>query len=159
VRDERHRDVLRQALADGLIQCIGSDHAPHTLAEKGKPYPESPSGIPGVQTSLGLLLTAVRDGWLSLSDVARVCCAAPAAVYGLRGKGSIAPGFNGDLVVVDPTARPLPLAWLHSRAGYSPYVGTELAGWPSVTVLRGHVVYRLAAAVGPAYGEPVRFVR
>lgn len=157
VRDERHRDVLRAALADGTIQCIGSDHAPHTLAEKGKPYPASPSGIPGVQTTLGLLLTAVRDGWLSLSDVARVCCAGPAAVYSLRGKGSLAPGCDGDLVVVDPAARPLPLSWLHSRVGYSPYVGIELAGWPRATVLRGKVVYRLAAAVGDASGEPVRF--
>lgn len=158
VRDLRHRDALRQALADGTIQCIGSDHAPHTLDEKARPYPGSPSGIPGVQTILGLLLTAVRDGWLALPDVARVCCTGPAAVYGLRGKGQVAPGFDGDLVVVDPDERrPLPLAWLHSRAGYSPYVGTELAGWPRLTILRGRVVYRDGAPVGAADGTPLRF--
>ncbi|MEZ5963440.1 MAG: dihydroorotase [Planctomycetota bacterium] len=158
VRDRRHRDALREALADGTIHCIGSDHAPHTLAEKAKPYPESPSGIPGVQTILGLLLTAVHDGWLGLPDVARVCCAAPAAVYGLRRKGQVAPGFDGDLVVVDPDVRvPLPQAWLHSRAGYSPYVGIELAGWPRLTVLRGRVVYRDGAPTGGADGQPLSF--
>jgi dihydroorotase len=157
VRDARHRDALRAAVADGTIQCIGSDHAPHTLAEKGQPYPRSPSGIPGVQTSLGLLLAAVRDGWLRLQDVARLCSAGPAAVYGLRGKGHVAPGYDGDLVVVDPDERgPLPLSWLHSRAGYSPYVGMELAGWPRVTILRGAVVYRDGAAQGSPAGEPLR---
>lgn len=158
VRDARHRDVLRAALADGTIQCIGSDHAPHTPAEKARPYPDSPSGIPGVQTILGLLLTAVRDGWLRLEDVARVCCAGPAAVYGLRGKGRLAPGFDGDLVVVDPQEKgPLQGAWLHSRAGYSPYEGVPLAGWPRATVLRGEVVYRAGASVGAPAGRPLAF--
>jgi len=159
VRDARHCDALRGALADGTIRCIGSDHAPHTLTEKGNPYPQSPSGIPGVQTILGLLLTAVRDGWLRLEDVVRVCCTGPAEVYGLRGKGRIAPGFDGDLVIVDQDVRgPLPATWLHSRAGYSPFVGVELAGWPRLTVLRGRVVYRDGAAVTPASGRPLRFL-
>jgi dihydroorotase len=158
VRDRRHRDALRAALADGTIACIGSDHAPHTLAEKGRRYPDSPSGIPGVQTILPLLLTAVRDGWLRLEDVPRVTADGPARVYGIAGKGRLEPGYDGDLVVVDPAVRgPLPLAWLHSRAGYSPYEETELAGWPELVVLRGRVAYRGHAAVGPAAGRPVRF--
>jgi dihydroorotase len=74
VRDRRHRDSLRAALADGTIACIGSDHAPHTAQEKARAYPGSPSGIPGVQTILPLLPTALRDGWLSLGDVVRVTC-------------------------------------------------------------------------------------
>src|SRR5262249_59814405 len=108
----------------GGVRGSGSAHAPHSLAEKQRPFPDSPSGIPGVQTILPLLLTAVRDGWLSLRDVARAACAAPAKVYGIQGKGDLAPGLDGDLVVVDPAHRePLPLSWLHSRAGYSPYAG------------------------------------
>lgn len=158
VRDRRHQDALREALADGTIACIGSDHAPHTLEEKAQPYPKSPSGIPGVQTILPLLLTAVRDGWLSWADVIRVTSTAPAEVYGIRGKGRLEEGFVGDVVVVDPEVEgPLALEWLRSRAGYSPYVGLRLAGWPTTTVLRGHVVYRDHATVGEARGRPLTF--
>lgn len=156
VRERRHRDALRQALADGVLTCIGSDHAPHTLEEKAKPYPQSPSGMPGVQTILGLLLIAVDQGWLTLPDVARVTSAGPAKVYGLSGKGALAPGYDGDLVLVDPGIREaLPLSWLHSKAGYSPYEGVELRGWPVMTVLRGHVAYAGHAPVGTPRGRPV----
>ncbi|MGE0709477.1 MAG: dihydroorotase [Planctomycetota bacterium] len=158
VRERRHAEALRQALKDGVIACIGSDHAPHSLAEKAQPYPASPSGIPGVQTILGLLLTAVRAGWLALEDVPRVSARGPCEVYGIARKGRIAPGHDGDLVLVDPQERgPLPLEWLRSRAGYSPYVGTHLAGWPVTTVLRGRVVYAQHAPVGAPQGRPLTF--
>jgi dihydroorotase len=141
-----------------VLTCIGSDHAPHTLEEKARPYPDSPSGIPGVQTILPLLLTAVRDGWLRLEDVARVAARAPALVYGIAGKGDVLPGFDGDLVVVDPQVRvPLPLAWLHSRAGYSPYEGLALAGWPREVVLRGRIAYRDHGPLGAPSGQPLRY--
>ncbi|MCC6672523.1 MAG: dihydroorotase [Planctomycetes bacterium] len=159
VREPRHRDALRAALADGTLTCIGSDHAPHTLAEKARPYPESPSGIPGVQTILPLLLLAVRDGWLRLPDVVRVCVTGPARVWGIQAKGELASGVDGDLVVVDQEERgPLAREWLRSRAGYSPFVGWSLAGWPVATVLRGHVVYaQHAVGAAGARGEVLRF--
>ena len=158
VRDRRHRDALRQALKDGTLACIGSDHAPHSLEEKARPYPESPSGIPGVQTILGLLLTAVRDGWLDLPDVVRVACSGAADAYGIMGKGRLEIGGTGDLVIVDPDVTgPLDEAWLRSRAGYSPYAGIELVGWPVVTVLGGRVVYRDHAPVGEPSGVPLSF--
>lgn len=158
VRDRRHQEALRQGLVDGVLTCIGSDHAPHTLAEKRRPYPASPSGIPGVQTILPLLLTAVREGWLGLPDVVRVTASGPARVYGLADRGALRPGQHGDLVVVDPeVVRPLPLEWLRSRAGYSPYAGLLLAGWPVVTVLRGQVVYRDGEPVGQPIGAPLAF--
>lgn len=158
VRDLRHRDALRQALKDGVLTCIGSDHAPHTLEEKHKAFPNTPSGIPGVQTILPLLLTAVRDGWLTLSDVVRVTSSGPAKVYGIAGKGDLEPGCDGDLVVVDQDERgPLRLEWLRSRAGYSPYVGWDLCGWPQVVVLRGRIVYRDHAPVTAPMGQPLRY--
>jgi dihydroorotase len=158
VRDARHRDALRQALKDGVLTCIGSDHAPHTLAEKAKPYPECPSGIPGVQTILGLLLLAVRDGWLQLADIPRITAEGPARVYGIAGKGRLEPGYDGDLVVVDPTVRgPLRDSWLHSRAGHSPYVGWWLAGWPREVVVRGEIAYAKGAPVGKPRGRLLRY--
>ncbi len=158
VRDRRHRDALREALLDGTLTCIGSDHAPHTREEKAKPYPRSPSGIPGVQTTLGLLLTGARQGWLRLQDIARVCAEEPARVYGIAGKGALKPGRDGDLVLVDPDIRgALPLHWLHSRAGYSPFEGLDLAGWPIAVVLRGQVVYRAHEPQAPPSGQMLRF--
>ncbi len=158
VRDARHRDSLRQALVDGTLTCIGSDHAPHTRKEKAQPYPHSPSGIPGVQTILPLLLTAVRDGWLTLADVVRVTCEGPARAYGIEGKGFLTPGHDGDLVLVDEgETGPLQAAWLRSRAAYSPYEGTSLAGWPVTTVVRGRVVYDAHEEKGPPSGRPLRF--
>lgn len=158
VREARHRDALRAALADGTIACIGSDHAPHTLAEKAEPYPRSPSGIPGVQTILPLLLTAVRDGWLTLQDVVRVTCSGPARVFEIERKGALEVGGDGDLALVDPSVRgPLRLEWLHSRAGYSPYEGLETAGWPVTIVLRGRVAYSRHAPVGAPSGRPLSF--
>ena len=158
VRDLRHQEALREALADGTLTCIGSDHAPHTLEEKARPYPQSPSGIPGVQTILPLLLTAVREGWLTLPDVVRVAASGAARAYGIAGKGALDVGMDGDLVIVDPAERgPLPLDWLRSRAGYSPYAGMRLHGWPRTTVLRGRVVYSENATVAEPAGRPLRF--
>ncbi len=158
VRDRRHREVLREALIEGTITCIGSDHAPHTAEDKAKPYPESSAGIPGVQTILPLLLTAVRDGWMCLEDILRVACEGPAQVYGIADKGRLEPGAVGDLVLVDSSiTNPLPLEWLRSQAGYSPYEGVELAGWPVVTVLRGRPVYRDHEAIGEPCGRPLVF--
>jgi len=158
VRDRRHRDAIREAVSGGAIDVIGSDHAPHTLEEKAKPYPDSPSGIPGVQTILPLLLTAVRDGWLSLERVAELTAAAPARIYGIARKGRIEEDFDADLVIVDPTVdQPLPLDWLRSRAGFSPFAGTRLAGWPETTIVRGQVVYHRHEPVGDPIGRPVSF--
>lgn len=158
VRDASHQAALREALKEGTLWCIGSDHAPHHLDEKARPYPESPSGIPGVQTILPLLLTAVREGWLDLTDVPRITARGPARAYGISGKGELAAGYDGDLVIVDPDEQgPLPLDWLRSRANYSPYVGMRLAGWPIVTVLRGRIVYRDHAPVGEPSGRPLTF--
>jgi dihydroorotase len=158
VRGERHQAALRRALVEGPVTCIGSDHAPHTAAEKAKPYPHSPSGIPGTQTILPLLLTAVRDGWLTHQDILRLSLHGPKMVYGIAGKGALEVGFDGDVVLVDPNVtEPLPLEWLESRAGYSPFAGRPLGGWPVTTVLRGEVVYANHGTVGDPMGRPLQF--
>ena len=162
VRDRAHQEVLREAAADGTAACIGSDHAPHTAEDKAKPFPRSASGIAGVQTTLPLLLTAVRDGWLRLEDIVRLCVQGPARVYGVLDRGPVeAPrdgtdGVLGNLVVVDPDARgPLGERPFHSRAGRTPFADVELAGWPAATVLRGRVAYADGAPVGRPGGVPI----
>jgi dihydroorotase len=158
VRDAPHRDAIWQGVLDGVVDVLGSDHAPHTLEEKGRPYPDSPSGIPGVQTILPLLLTAVRDGWLRKEDVPRICTAGPIRVYGLEGKGCLEVGTDGDAVIVDPARRgPLRLERLHSHAGYSPYVGNALAGDVTTTILRGRIAWHDGIPAPPS-GRPLRFV-
>jgi dihydroorotase len=160
VRGRRHRDRLRRALAEGTATCMGSDHAPHALDEKSKPYPRSPSGIPGVQTTLPLLLTAVRDGWLALTDIVRLCVVGPTRVYAMRGKGPIAPGNDGDLVLVDPDVRgPLAASWLLSRSPCNPFIGRELAGLPVTTVVGGRVVWDQGAPRAEPTGRRLAFER
>lgn len=158
VREVRHQAALRAAVADGLVACVGSDHAPHTSEEKRRPFPEAPSGISGVQSTLGLLLTAVRDGWLELTDVARLLSSGPASVYGIAGKGAASPGMDGDLTLVDLCeAGPLDRDWLRSKAADSPFVGLPLAGWPVRTIVRGETVYADHRSVGRPRGRALGF--
>ncbi|MEY2980178.1 MAG: dihydroorotase [Planctomycetota bacterium] len=158
VRELRHQESLRQAVVDGVITVVGSDHTPHTLEEKALPYPQSPSGIPGVQTTVPLLLTAVRDGWLRLQDLVRLLVVGPVRAFGIEQKGVLLPGHDGDAVVVDPqVTKPLPLDWLRSRAGFSPFVGAPLAGWPIATVVRGKVVYQDHGAADRPEAAPLSF--
>ncbi len=158
VRDVRHQEALRRALVEGPVTCIGSDHAPHTPEEKAKPYPFSPSGIAGTQTILPLLLTAVRDGWLTLHDIIRLSVDGPRHVYGIENKGALDVGCDGDVTLVDPSVtEDLPAKWLRSRAGRSPFEGRPLAGWPVTTVLRGAVVYHKHELVGEPSGSPLVF--
>ena len=159
LRDARHRDGLWGAVADGLADVLGSDHAPHTLAEKDEPYPESHSGMPGVQTLLPVMLDHVAAGRLELMRLVELTGSGPARVFGIAGKGRIVRGWDADLVLVDLAARrAVERSWLKSRAGWSPYDGRTLSGWPVATILRGCLVARDCALLGEPIGRPVRFV-
>ena len=158
VREKHHQDAIWQGLHDGVLHVIGSDHAPHLPDEKARPWPASPSGIAGVQTTLPLLLTGVRDGKLSLQDIVTWCVLGPRRVYGRTGKGALEIGADADLVIVDPDIDAvLTLDRLLSRAGGSPYLGRRLAGWPKTTVLRGEIVWDVGGPVGGPRGRPVEF--
>ena len=140
IREARHRDGLWQAVRDGVVDCIGSDHAPHTLEEKAKPYPTSPSGMAGVQTLLPLLLDHMAAGRLTLERIVDLTSAGPQRIYDIAGKGRIAVGYDADLVLVDlETRRVIRNEWIASRCGWTPFDGREVKGWPKATILRGHV--------------------
>jgi dihydroorotase len=147
------------AIGQGLVDTIGSDHAPHLLEAKAKPYPASPSGMPGVQTLVPVMLDAVAAGRLTLQRFIDLTSHGPARVYGLATKGRLAVGSGADLTLVDLKARrEITNDWIASRCGWTPYAGMTVTGWPMATVLRGHVAMRDGEIAGPAIGEPVRFI-
>jgi len=158
IREARHRDALWQAVSQGLVDVIGSDHAPHTLAEKEKPYPESPAGMTGVQTLLPLLLDHMHHGRLSLERLVDLTSAGAARIYNILGKGRIALGYDGDFTLVDLAARQtITNDWIASKTGWSPFDGREVTGWPMATIVRGHIVMREGEILGSPIGAPARF--
>lgn len=160
VRERRHQEALWQGIRDGVVDVIGSDHAPHTLEEKARPYPQSPSGMTGVQTLLPILLDHVHAGRLSLQRLVDLTSAGPARVFGIEGKGRIALGLDADLSIVDLRARRvIRNDWIASVSGWTPYDGTTVTGWPIHTIVRGQVVVRDEALAGtPPQGRPLRFL-
>lgn len=159
IRGESHRAALWQAVADGVVDVIGSDHAPHTLEEKAQSYPASPSGMPGVQTLVPIMLNHVAAGRLSLERFVDLTAAGPARLYGIAGKGRIAVGYDADFTIVDLRAtRRIEERWLASKCGWSPFTGMTVTGWPALTVIRGRVVMREDELLAPGLGQPCRFV-
>ena len=158
IRSGAHRDGLWHWLQQGVPDILGSDHAPHTLEEKGKPYPDSPSGMPGVQTMLPLMLNHVAEGRTTLARVIDLTSAGPQRVFGIVGKGRIAIGYDADFSIVDLKARwTIEESWLASRSGWSPFTGMTLTGRPIGTVVRGQRVMWDGALASAAQGEPIRF--
>lgn len=158
VREQRHQNGLWRAIAEGVVDVIGSDHAPHTLEEKAKTYPASPSGMPGVQTTLPLLLTAAYHGKLSLERVVDLLCHGPQRIYQIAGKGRIARGYDADFALVDLQAwRELKDEDMGSKVGWTPFAGSRVCGVPKVTIVRGNVVMRDGELIGKPIGQPVRF--
>jgi len=158
IRDQAHREALWQGVREGVVDVLGSDHAPHSREEKAAPYPASPSGMPGVQTMLPLMLDHVAAGRLSLARLMDLLCAGPARVYGIAGKGRLAVGYDADLTLVDLGAkRRIEASWLASKCGWSPFEGREVHGWPVATIVRGQPVMREGELLGVARGAPIRF--
>jgi dihydroorotase len=158
IRSAEHREALWRALAEGVFDVFGSDHAPHTLEEKAKPYPQSPSGMPGVQTLLPVLLTFVAQGRLSLSTVVRMACERPAEIYGIRGKGRLEAGFDADITVVDPNkSYVFERSMVRSKCGWSPYEEARLTGSVEHVVLGGRLAMSGGEPEGTANGRMLEF--
>ena len=158
IRDASHRDGIWKALNAGLVDCIGSDHAPHTKEEKDRGYPNSPAGMPGVQTLVPIMLGHVAKGRLSLQRFVDLTSAGPARVYGVARKGRIALGYDGDFTVVDLKAkRTITAGWCVYKCGWTPYDGVGVTGWPIMTIIRGQVVMREDELQGSPVGVPVQF--
>ena len=158
IRDARHRDALWHAVREGLIDVVGSDHAPHTRADKEGIYPQTASGLTGVQTLVPVMLDHVNRGRLSLERFVDLTSAGPARVFGIAGKGRIARGFDADFTMIDlGLKRRIENRWIASRCGWTPFDGMETVGWPVATVIRGRLVMREGEVRGPPAGLPLRF--
>ena len=159
VRDSRHRDGIWYGIAQGIVDILGSDHAPHTLEEKARTYPASPSGMTGVQTLVPVMLDHVNAGRLSLARFVDLTSAGPARLFNIAMKGRIAAGYDADLTIVDLKRREtITNAWTASRAGWTPYDGLPVTGWPVGTFVRGRRVMWEGELATPSTGEPVAFL-
>jgi dihydroorotase len=159
IRESRHREALWRAVNEGLVDVIGSDHAPHTREEKGRTYPDTPSGMPGVQTLATILLDHVNAGQLLLERFVDLTSAGAARIFGIAGKGRIARGYDADFTIVDLNAkRKIENSWIASKCGWTPFDGMTTTGWPMATVIRGRIIMRDGAITAAGQGQPVRFV-
>ena len=159
IRGAEHREGLWRGIANGVVDVIGTDHAPHTLEEKARPYPASPSGMPGVQTLVAVMLTHVAEGRLTLERFVDLTSAGAQRIFGIAGKGRLAVGWDADLTLVDLKARrTIRHADMATRVGWTPFDGMEAKGWPMATIIRGQVVMRDGALVAPSQGQPIRFL-
>lgn len=158
IRRPEDNATLWAGLHDGTIDFIATDHAPHTLEEKRKPYPQSPAGMPGVETSLPLMLTEMKSGRCTLAEIQKWMCYGPAEAYGIRHKGKILEGWDADLTIVDTEhARPVRNEDMFTRVGWSPFSGRELTGWPIYTVVGGQVAFDRGKIRDGVHGRPLSF--
>ncbi|MFL6714102.1 MAG: dihydroorotase, partial [Sulfurifustis sp.] len=158
IRTPADNDALWRGLHDGVIDFIATDHAPHTLDEKRAGYPRSPSGMPGVETSLPLMLTEMRAGRCTLAEIQKWMSRGPAEAYGMVNKGRLQLGYDADLTLVDiDRYRPVRNDEMLTRVRWSPFAGRELTGWPQYTIVNGVIVYERGRIRPNVRGRALQF--
>ncbi len=158
IRGEDDRIGLWKALRVGIIDILGSDHAPHEKEKKALPYPKSPSGMPGVQTMLPLMLDLVNKGSMSMERLVDLTSAGPTRLFNIAGKGRLAVGYDADLTIVDLKKKwTIEEDWLESKCGWSPFADNQITGKPVGTFVRGKKVMWEGELAEEATGQPMRF--
>jgi dihydroorotase len=143
---------------DRTVDIIGSDHAPHTLAEKNKPYPESPSGFPGVQTLLPIMLNHVSQMRLPLERLVELITENPRKMFNVRNKGRIQVGYDADFTVIDlKKQKEITNKWIASKCGYTPFDGMQVTGWPTHTILKGEIAMQDDQVIRAHTGTAIDF--
>ncbi len=157
LRSKEDVNALWKAINDGTVDCIATDHAPHTKEEKEADYWEAPSGVPGLETMLPLLLDAVNKGRMTLQQLARLTSENPARLFGIKNKGRIAIGADADLVIVDMNKEEkVKNEELFTKCKWSPFNGWKLKGRPVTTIVKGNIVYD-DGEINGINGTEVRF--
>ena len=158
IREKNHQDALWKALNDDVVDIIASDHAPHTLDEKAETYPKSPSGTPGVQTLVPIMLNHVNNGKLSLSKLVSLWSYGPERVHKIYNKGRIKEGYDADFTIIDINKEMIiSNQQQKSKSKWTPFDGMKVRGWPTHTIVRGNCVMRNDEVVGQPIGEMVKF--
>ena len=160
IRVKRHLDALWRGINEGVVDVIGSDHAPHTRAEKLKPYPESPSGMPGVQTLLPIMLNHLNNGKISIYKLCELISTNPAKLYKADNKGEIKLNYDADLTIVD-LKKEIKITddIMANKSGWTPFNNKIVKGWPIMTIVNGKIAMRDGKLMGSPNGKPIIFDR
>ncbi|MAG15946.1 dihydroorotase [Candidatus Woesearchaeota archaeon] len=157
LRNKEDVEALWKAIDEGIVDCIATDHAGHTKDEKEADYWEAPSGVPGLETMLPLLLDAVNKGRITLEKVTELTSINPAKIFGVKNKGKIEKGYDADLVIVDMNMeKEIKNEELFTKCGWSPFNGWKLKGWPVTTIVNGNIVFD-DGEISEANGKEVEF--
>ena len=158
LRDKSHYERLWYAVRNNYNDTIGSDHAPHLKVNKEKEYPDSPSGMPGVQTLLPVMLNHINDGKLKLDQLVKFLCENPAKIFGIKNKGYIKKDFDADFTIVDMNKEmEIKNENIQSKCGWSPFHGYKFKGTPIATIVNGEVKMKNGEIVGDPKGTPMIF--
>ncbi len=158
IREKHHCEALWQGLDAGIIDCIATDHAPHTLKEKDRPFGGAPSGMPGVETSLAVMLNHAHNGRCTVNEVVKWMCEKPAELYRMQGKGRVLPGYDADIAVVDLKEEKVVVRKnLLNKSGWSPFEGEKLTGWNKITIVGGKIVYKNGTVNENIRGSEIKF--
>jgi dihydroorotase len=158
IRTKEHYDRLWTAIKNNVVDVIGSDHAPHSKENKDKEYPNSPSGMPGVQTIFPVMLDHVNNGKLSLEQLIKLMCENPCRIFGIKDKGYIKEGFDADLTIVDMNKEQvIKNEMIVSKCGWTPFNNYKVKGFPIGTIVNGNLVMSEGKIISKAQGQPMVF--
>ena len=158
LRDKSHYDRLWYGVRNNFNDTIGSDHAPHLKEKKDKLYPNTPSGMPGVQTLIPVMLNHINDGKLSLNQLINFVCENPVKIFGIKNKGFIREGYDADFTVVDMNKKiVIRNENIESKCGWSPFNGDEFKGTPVATIINGKIKMKDGKILGSPEGKPLVF--
>ncbi|HIO51711.1 MAG TPA: dihydroorotase [Pelagibacteraceae bacterium] len=158
IREKKHQDKLWKAIVDDIVDVIGSDHAPHKMTNKKKEYPQTPSGMPGVQTLVPIMLNHINNEKLTLDKFVKLVCEKPSKIFNIKNKGYIKEGFDADLTIVDMNMKKtIQNEWIASKCGWTPFDGYEVKGFPVGTIVNGKTMVWEGKLIEKANGKPLKF--
>ena len=158
IRKKEHYDRLWTAVKNSVVDVLGSDHAPHSKEDKKKKYPDSPSGMPGVQTILPIMLNHVNNEKLSLEHLIKLMCENPCKIFGIKNKGYIKEDFDADLTIVDMNkVQTIKDEMIASKCGWTPFNNFPVKGFPVATIINGKIVMLEGKVNIEGSGQPLDF--
>jgi len=158
LRNKEHYDRLWTAIKNNIVDVLGSDHAPHTKENKKKSYPNSPSGMPGVQTIFPVMLNHVNNNKLSLTQLVNLMCENPCKIFGIKNKGFIKEDYDADLTIVDMNKEQvIKDEMMASKCGWTPFNNYKVKGFPIGTIVNGNLVMSDGKIISRAQGQPLNF--